>query len=88
MAMADIFQHHATDLAGPAGGAFSITPSDSTEFTQPTRAIYVGGAGSLSVDMLLGGTVVLSGIPGGTLLPLRALRVREASTATAIVGLY
>lgn len=86
--MTDIYQNHSTHLTGPAGGAFGITPSDDTVFAQPTRALYVGAAGSVVVEMLLGGTVTFAGVPGGSVLPVRAVRVLAASTASSLVGLY
>lgn len=86
--MTDMFENQAAALSGPAVGGFSITPSDGTRFAQPSRAIYVGGAGTLSVEMLTGEVVTFQGLPGGVVLPIRAVRVLAESTAGALVGLY
>lgn len=86
--MADIFENQAANLAGPAFGAFSITPSDGVRFDQPSRAIYVGGAGNLVAEMLDGTVATFSGVPGGALMPIRVVKILAASTASALVGLY
>lgn len=68
--------------------AVVVTPSDSADLANFSRAIYVGGAGNLNVDMLTGETVLFSGIPAGTLLPIRVKRVRSTNTtATLIISL-
>lgn len=74
----------------PAEHAFSVSPSDSTDLTHATRALWVGGAGNISVDTVGGETaVVFSGVAAGTLLPLAVTRVRSTNTtATLIVGVY
>lgn len=35
----------------PYVGGFAITPSDTVKFTSSTRAIFVGGAGTVTVVM-------------------------------------
>jgi hypothetical protein len=65
-----------------------ITPNDGADIANTSLALWVGGAGNLNVDLADGGTVLVSGIPAGTLLPLRVKRVRSTSTtATLIVAL-
>ena len=73
----------------PAIRAAAVTPSDSTDLTFVTRALYVGGAGTVVVDMAETGTTIsFVGVPAGTFLPLRVKRVRATSTtATSIVAL-
>lgn len=73
---------------GPGYGGFAITPSDSTVFTNPTRQIWVGGTGTLSVLMQGGGTVLIEAIPTGTMLYICATKVLAASTATKIIGFF
>lgn len=51
----------------------------------PHKAIWIGGAGNLSVMCGDGSTQVLTGIAAGTLLPFQARRILAASTATSIV---
>lgn len=72
----------------PAEVGFAITPSDSTVFEYTTRGLWIGGAGNVKVDMNRVGTAVLiSGIPAGTLLPIRVTKVYSTdTTATNIVG--
>lgn len=78
----------AASPTGPADHGFPITPSDSTELDLPARALYVGGGGALAVTLASGAEILLEGVAGGTLLPLRVRRVHETgTTATAIVGL-
>lgn len=75
--------------------AFAITPSDS-EVQPAHEAIYVGGAGDLSITTRIpdgvGGwtntTVTLVGLTAGRLLPIYATRINATgTTATALVGL-
>jgi hypothetical protein len=75
----------------PAIGAIAVTPSDSTPIstTKSVRALWVGGAGNISVLMSDGTTALFSGIPAGTLLPIRATRVNLTNTtATLIIAVY
>lgn len=85
----DKFRNQYATYDGPAGNAFSITPSDSVNCDFATRAVYVGGTGDLTVVTINDEVVTFIGIPGGTLLPLRIKRVNSTSTtASALVGLY
>ena len=77
-------------IDGPAGGAFSITPDDSTDLVRTTRALYIGGSGDIVVDMAGSeqSSVTFTAVPGG-ILPIRVKRIRSTgTTATGIVGLY
>ena len=86
--MADRFPNRAGGASAPAKHAFSIIPSDSSDLTQETRALYVGGAGDLAVVMASGQTVTFA-VPAGSLLPVRVDRVKATgTTATDLLGLY
>jgi hypothetical protein len=70
--------------------AVAVTPNDSTDLARtPTHAVFVGGAGTLKVDMAGGTTVTFSGITANTLLPISVTRVYATGTsATLILALY
>lgn len=73
----------------PGFHAASVTPSDSNELTNASRALYVGGDGDLRVKMAGGETVTFSGVVAGTLLPFRVRQVFSTSTtATNIVAVW
>lgn len=87
--MADPFTNHETSLDSPATRAAAVTPSDGSDLATTARALWVGGAGNISLDTSGGDTVTITGIKAGTLLPIRTARVRSTSTtATAIVALW
>lgn len=71
----------------PASGAFAITPSDDTVIA--ARALYIGGDGDVAlVSRTRDASVVLAGVPGGTILPIETVKVLlTGTTATGIVGL-
>jgi hypothetical protein len=72
----------------PATTARAVTPSDTTTLGG-CRALWVGGAGNLTLDFADGATnILMSGVPAGTLLPVAVLKVKAATTATLIVALY
>ncbi|HQS65375.1 hypothetical protein [Acidovorax sp.] len=75
--------------ANAATFAAVITASD-TERIKATRALWVGSAGDVKVDMVGDGqSVVLSGVQVGTLLPIVVTRVyATGTTATNLVALY
>ena len=78
------------DATVSAHRASAVTASDATVYAQPTRGLYVGTAGNITVDMADGGSPILFvGVQGGTLLPLQVTRVyATGTTATNIVALY
>jgi hypothetical protein len=71
-----------------ARGAAAVTPSDTTELG-PCKALYIGGAGNVSVWMPERETpVTFIAVPVGTVLPVSARRVLQTgTTATNIVAL-
>lgn len=90
--MSDRFTKQYTNIDSIAYDGFSITPSDSTVFAQPTRAIYVGESGNLHVEMVSydGSNTELTfvGAAAGSILPIRVQKVFADSTANSIIGLY
>lgn len=71
----------------PASSSAPITPSDSTDLSDLTRWVFVGGAGNLVAVMKDGTTVSFIGIVAGTLLPIRVSRVMATgTTATGIIA--
>jgi hypothetical protein len=87
--MADNFASRASGLGAPARGGFAVAPSDSVDLPHETRGIYVGGSGDLALLLVDGSAIVLAGIVGGSLVPVRATRVKATNTtATLLVGLY
>ena len=89
MALPPLYQNLDAKNAAPGVTAVAVTPNDSTNLAvNPTRAIYVGVAGNLNVDMADGGTVLFSNVPVG-MFPIQVVRVRSTSTtATNLVAIY
>lgn len=76
-------------LTSPADNLVAITPSDSTDLVNVSRAIYVGGAGNLVVTPYGGGSNVTLAVVAGAVLPIRVSRVLSTgTTATGLVNLY
>ena len=69
--------------------AFDITPSDTLNVAQPCEAIYVGGAGNVSILTAFGETCVFTAPPIGTVIPIKAKRVNATgTTATLLKGFW
>jgi hypothetical protein len=71
----------------PALKLTAVTPSNTTVLTG-VRALWVGGAGSVSVIACNDTSAVSLTVPAGTLLPIFAKQVMAATTATNIVAFY
>lgn len=69
--------------------AAAVTKSDST-MLEPTRALFVGGAGDLALRFVDAPTttVTLTGVVAGSVLAVSVVQVMNATTATNIVALY
>ena len=81
---------HLSGFESPAVRAFSITPSDTADLTLLPRALYIGVTGDVSVILIDDDVAVtFVGVLAGSLLPIRAQRVRSTgTTATNIVGIF
>jgi hypothetical protein len=87
--MPDPFASYLPGITAPAEGGVAVTPSDSTNLTDTSRAIYVGGAGSVVAVMKNGQVVSFAGMQAGVVYPLRVNRINATgTTATGIVALY
>ncbi len=67
----------------PALNAAEVTPSDSTNLTRFSRAVYVGSPGSLRVTMVNDQVVNFAGLVAGSLLPICVQRVHATGTTAA-----
>jgi len=81
------FQPSAPGALFPAYKLTAVTPSDATTLVG-VRALWIGGAGSVSVIACNDTTAVSLTVPAGTLLPIFAKKVMAATTATNIVAFY
>lgn len=72
----------------PAEDAFTVTPSDTANFTSgPARALYIGVSGDVTLITTGGNAVLFKAVPVG-ILPVRCTRVNATGTAaTNIVAL-
>jgi hypothetical protein len=72
----------------PAVDCFAITASDTAPFPATARAIYVGGAGNVTVVTANTSVVTFVAVPVGFILPVQCVRVNATgTTATNLVGL-
>lgn len=78
-----------SDNTSPSEFAAAVTPADGTDLTNGIcRGLFIGVAGNVNLDVG-GATVLFKGLSAGSILPVRASRVRATSTtATDIVALY
>jgi len=73
----------------PAANAEVVVPSDDSELSTVSRALYVGGGGDLAVVMLGGSEVIFSAVIAGTVLPIRVKKVKLTGTnASFVLNLY
>jgi len=73
----------------PSAYATEVTPHDTTVISPPSRSLYVGATGDLTVTMEGGGDVLFKAVPAGVTLPIRVTKVKSTgTTATNIVALY
>lgn len=72
----------------PGMDAVSVTPSDSTEYDPPFRALYVGGDGNVVITTLRDTVATFVDVPPGTILPVAGVKVRAATTATNITAIF
>lgn len=77
-------------LSDPAQRAFAVTPANSDFANEvQARALYVGGAGDVTVVTVGNDTVTFAAVPAGTILPVSVKQVRATgTTASNLVALY
>jgi hypothetical protein len=76
-----------SNVSDPARYGAAVTPSNSVDLPAPTRGLFVGVAGNISVEMR-NGTVLFTNVPVG-ILPIQCTRVNSTgTTATSMVALW
>jgi len=84
----DRFSHHSDSPSSPARHAFAVSPSDSVSLSPLPKALFVGGAGTITLRTIDSPADVTLEVQAGQILPLRALYVRaNGTTASGLVAL-
>ena len=85
----DRYQNSADSLISPAQVCFAITPSDTADISQVTKAIYVGEGGDITLRAIdSSADVTFANVPTGSILDVRVKAIRATGTTAAdIVGL-
>lgn len=81
----DDYQSWVTPPPGPCRHAVAVTPSDTTPLSDVSRALYVGGTGTLTAIMQDGTTVEFQAIPVGTILPICVSQVKATGTTASLI---
>ena len=85
--MVDRYAGMGGDLMSPSGDAAAVVPSDTVDFPNAPRRLWIGGAGNVTINTLAGHSVTYTGVPAGAYLNIRASRVfATGTTATNIVA--
>jgi hypothetical protein len=85
--MVDRYAGMGGDLMSPSGDAAAVVPSDTADFPNAPRRLWIGGAGNVTINTLAGHSVTYTGVPAGAYLNIRASRVfATGTTATNIVA--
>lgn len=83
-------KNFSTPNMAPDYDGYAVTTSDSVDLPNgPCKALYVTGAGNVNVNLVGGGTAVLTSLSAGQIIEVGAQRVLTTSTtATGIFALY
>jgi hypothetical protein len=85
----DTGAEYSARLVGPARHGAAVTPHDTNELDNYSRALWVGGAGNIALTTAGGDSITLSNIVAGSLIPIQAkIVLSTGTTATNIVALY
>lgn len=85
----DSFNNFTKGLTAPISNHYQITPNDSTDLATVPRAVYVGQTGNIAWVDKNGTSVIWVGVAGGSLLPIRPIRIlATGTTATGLVAGY
>jgi hypothetical protein len=75
-------------MAGSYTHAVAVTPHDTTLLANVADALYIGGAGNVTVFTVAGTAIAFNGATAGSVIPIKAQRVNATgTTATNIVAL-
>lgn len=86
--MADAYSTYPDLSSSPARRLRTVTPSDGADLADLPKALFVGGAGTITLIAADDSTSVQLTVAAGALLPIRAKRVLATGTsATLIVAL-
>mgnify|MGYP006275013433 CR=1 FL=1 len=86
--MSDLYDDKSSGLSDPAQGVLPVTPDDGADLSIVCRALYVGGAGTVTLRAIDNSQATFT-VPGGGEIKVRTRRVlATGTTATGIVGLY
>jgi hypothetical protein len=75
------------DLLSPASDGAAITPSNTLLLPVPSKRLWIGGAGNVSLVTVRGTALTYIAVPSGTYLQVRAQQVNATgTTATNIIA--
>ncbi len=81
------FGQPVVSLSDPASDGALCTPSDSDSFANPTRGLWIGSGGDVSVTMYSGNKTVFQNVADSTILPIMVMQVLDTGTTADSITL-
>lgn len=83
----DDFKNRVSGLDSPGYSGANLAPDDNSDLAKVTRALWIGGAGDLSVILASGDAVTFNN--ASSWMPLRIKKLNATgTTASDIVGVW
>jgi len=83
--MVDRFEGFNDGLTSPGKSHFTVTPSNSADLPNATRAIRADSAGTISCRLVGDDVEVTYTVSAGEVLPIRVKRIMDTGTTVAVI---
>lgn len=87
-AATDNFSAYNSGLDSPPGNGALVSPNDSVDLTNVSRACIVATAGDVKVTTLGGQTLVIPSVTAGQFLPFRFTRIWSTGTTASNISCW
>lgn len=82
------FDHRYPTPTFPSMRNEEVTPSNSTEYDPPFRALYVGTGGDVAITDPSGNTTTWRNVPDGSYVLSSGVKVNATTTAADIIAIF
>ena len=77
----------ASNITAPAMDFVAVSVADASTIPGGFKALYIGGAGDVTLTNFSGNVATFVGLTAGTILPVMGIRVQATASGTTATGI-